>query len=65
VWHPANGVRPIFTIEAKLFALTSSVSRSPRTAGSNTSTTQEAAAMFIAVGKVSLDDCDMLMSSFG
>ena len=51
-------VRPTFTMLAHCFALPSSASRSCSTAGSIV-TMASAAAMCIAVGNVSLDDCDM------
>ncbi len=49
---------------AHCFAFASSASRSFSTSG-NSFTIASAAAMCIAVGNVSLDDCDMLTWSFG
>ena len=48
-----------------LLALVAIASRSAVTAGISRSFTFTAAAMFIAVGNVSFDDCDMLTWSFG
>ena len=42
-----------------------SASRSSRTAGSSRSFTERAAAMCMAVGNVSFEDCDMFTSSLG
>ena len=58
-------VRPIFTIPANSLPLASSASRSFFTAGSNRRAVSAAAAMCMAVGNVSLDDCDMFTSSLG
>src|SRR5215469_2828090 len=58
-------VRPIFTIFFHSPALAAIASRSSFTAGINCSFTFTAAAMFIAVGKESLVDCDKLTWSFG
>ncbi len=58
-------VRPIFTIPAKACALSSSASRRARTDGVRTWVICSTAAMCMAVGKVSLDDCDMLTWSLG
>jgi hypothetical protein len=52
-------VRPIFTIGSNSFALASSASRSFFTAGSSVRSVSSAAAIDIAPGNVSLDDCDM------
>src|SRR5882672_10624637 len=58
-------VRPILTISAhsKLFA--SIASCRAFTAGTKCCVTFTAAAMYIAEGKLSLDDCDMLTWSLG
>ncbi len=58
-------VRPIFTMSAKASALPASASRSARTEGSSTWVICSTAAMCMAVGKVSFDDCDMLTWSLG
>ena len=58
-------VRPIFTMSAKASALAASASRRARTEGSRTWTICSTAAMCMAVGKVSFDDCDMLTWSLG
>jgi len=58
-------VLPIFTTCSKLRAFASIALRSRFTAGISFSATCVAAAMCIAVGNVSFDDCDMLTSSFG
>jgi len=52
-------VRPIFTMSSHSAALAAIASRSAVTAGINRSLTLTAAAMCIADGKVSFDDCDM------
>ena len=58
-------VRPIFTMSAKASTFSASASRSARTDGSRTWVICSTAAMCMAVGKVSLDDCDMLTWSLG
>ncbi len=58
-------MRPIFTMSRNSSALRWSASRSACTDGSSRSATAVAAATCIAVGNVSLDDCDMFTSSFG
>ena len=58
-------VRPIFTMSAKASTLAARASRRARTEGTRTWTSCSTAAMCIAVGKVSLDDCDMLTWSLG
>ena len=58
-------VRPIFTISAKASALSARASRRARTEGSSAWTICSAAAMCMAVGKVSLEDCDMFTWSLG
>src|SRR5215831_10283308 len=58
-------VLPILTMFCHSVALAVIASRSPFTAGISRSLTFTAAAMFIAVGKESLDDCDMLTWSLG
>src|SRR4051794_20942510 len=52
-------------MSANAVALASSASRSARTDGSSRCRTSSTAAMFIAVGNVSFDDCDMFTWSFG
>ena len=52
-------------MSANSVALASSASRSSRTDGIRRCSTSSTAAMFIAVGKVSFDDCDMLTWSLG
>ena len=52
-------VRPIFTMSANSSARAASASRSCVTLGSRRRTIVSAAAMCMAVGNVSLDDCDM------
>mmetsp|Transcript_1228 Transcript_1228/g.2849 ORF Transcript_1228/g.2849 Transcript_1228/m.2849 type:complete len:259 (+) Transcript_1228:1126-1902(+) len=58
-------VRPIFTMCSQPRALASSSSRSSRSAGTSASLTSYAVATDMAVGNVSLDDCDMLTWSLG
>ncbi len=58
-------MRPILTMSANSSAFAASASRSRVTDGTNSWTTSSAAAMCMAVGKVSFDDCDMFTSSFG
>src|SRR6266446_7000148 len=53
-------VRPIFTMSSHSTALTAIALRSAATAGIKRSLTLTAAAMCIADGKESFDDCDML-----
>src|SRR6478609_5214551 len=52
-------------MSANSVAFASSASRSARTDGMRRCSTSSTAAMFMAVGKVSFDDCDMLTWSFG
>ncbi len=52
-------------MSANSSALAASASRSRVTDGTSSRTTSSAAAMCIAVGNVSFDDCDMFTSSFG
>ncbi len=58
-------VRPIFTMSAKSSTRFASASRSARTDGTSRFVTSSTAAMFMAVGNVSFDDCDMFTWSFG
>src|SRR5882757_4698644 len=58
-------VRPILTISAHAFALASIESCSARTAGISRTVVSTAAAMYIADGKLSFDDWDMLTWSLG
>ena len=58
-------VRPILTMSANSFALPSRTSRSFFTSGRSRSSISETAAMCIAVGNVSFEDCDLFTSSFG
>ena len=53
-------VRPILTMSSHSFALAAIASRSAVTAGTSRLVTLTAAAMYIADGKLSFDDCDML-----
>lgn len=58
-------VRPIFTILAHAEHLSTMAFRRAVTAGSRRRVTWTAAAMFIAVGKVSFEDFDMLTWPLG
>mmetsp|Transcript_11223 Transcript_11223/g.52090 ORF Transcript_11223/g.52090 Transcript_11223/m.52090 type:complete len:236 (-) Transcript_11223:324-1031(-) len=58
-------VRPIFTMLSHSRDFTSSSSRNSRSDGTRPSCTSYAVATDIAVGKVSLELCDMLTWSFG
>ena len=58
-------VRPILVMPANSTSLSCNASRKAATEGSRRCTISSAAAMCIAVGKVSFDDCDMLTWSFG
>ena len=59
-------MRPIFTMSVELLRLRRErVAQLRAPLGSSRCTISSAAAMCIAVGKVSFDDCDMLTSSFG
>jgi hypothetical protein len=58
-------VRPILTMPSHSLALAAIASCSAWTAGSSRPVTLTAAAMYIADGKVSFDDCDMLTWSLG
>src|SRR4051794_31181097 len=58
-------VRPILTISAHCTAFSAIASRSAVTAGRSRCVTFTTAAMYIADGKLSFDDCDMLTWSFG
>src|SRR3984957_19038058 len=58
-------VRPIFTIPSQSRDLLAIASRKAVTAGTRRSLELSAAAMYIAEGKESFDDCDMLTWSFG
>src|SRR6516225_10382439 len=58
-------VRPIFTMSFHSSAFAAMASRRPVTASSNRPVTFTAAAMYIAEGNVSFDDCDMFTWSFG
>ena len=58
-------VRPILTMFSNCLALAAMASRTCSTAGIRTRSTRSAAAMCMAVGNVSFDDCDMLTSSLG
>ena len=58
-------VRPILVMPANSSSFWCSASRSAATDGSNRCTISSTAAMCMAVGKVSFDDCDMLTWSLG
>src|SRR6516165_2368218 len=58
-------VRPILTMSFHSSAFAMMASRRPVTAGSNRPVTFTAAAMYIADGNVSFDDCDMFTWSLG
>ena len=58
-------VRPILTMSFHSSTFAAIASRSAFTAGISRCFTLTAAAMFIAEGNVSFDDCDMLTWSFG
>ena len=58
-------VRPILTMSCQAWALAFRPSRRFRTAGIRVQTTPMAAAIYMAEGKVSLEDWDMLTSSLG
>ena len=58
-------VRPILTMSFHCSALAAIASCSALTAGISRCFTFSAAAMYIADGKESFDDCDMLTSSLG
>src|SRR5437588_2395668 len=58
-------VRPILTISWNCFALAAMASRTVLADGINAFFTRSAAAICIAAGNVSLDDCDMLTWSLG
>ena len=58
-------VRPILVTPAYSRSLSASASRSAVTEGSSRCTISSMAAMCIAVGNVSLDDCDMFTWSLG
>ena len=58
-------MRPDFTTVRHCRALAASDSCNTSIAGINWRTAASVAAMCVAVGKVSLDDCDMLTSSLG
>jgi hypothetical protein len=58
-------VRPIFTMSIHSLAFAAIASRRPVTAGSSRPVTFTAAAMYIAEGNVSFDDCDIFTWSFG
>ena len=58
-------VRPILMMSLKALALRSSVSRSAVTFGISSAVAETAAAMCMAVGNESFDDCDMLTWSLG
>jgi hypothetical protein len=58
-------VRPILMMSFQAAALAAMASRKALTAGMSRLFTLTAAAMYMAEGKESLDDCAMLTSSFG
>ena len=58
-------VRPLFTMPSFSFSSVLKVSISLSRAGNTLSSIPTTAAMLIAVGKVSLDDCDIFISSLG
>src|SRR5260370_1036316 len=58
-------VRPIFTMSFHAWALALRASRRAVTAGIRRCFTLTAAAIFMAVGNVSFDDCAIFTSSFG
>ena len=58
-------VRPILTTSWNSFALAAIASCTLRIAGISVFFTRSAAAMCIAAGNVSFDDCDMFTSSLG
>ena len=58
-------VRPILVMSANSTARTCSASRNAATERSSRNTISSAAAMCMAVGNVSFDDCDMLTWSLG
>src|ERR1700681_4954517 len=58
-------LRPILLMSSHSFALAAIESRNAVTAGTRRLTTPTAAAMYIADGKLSFDDCDMFTCSLG
>ena len=58
-------VRPIFVMSENATSFSCSASRNAVTEGKSRCTISSTAAMCIAVGNVSFDDCDMLTSSLG
>src|SRR5215831_4184973 len=58
-------VRPILTMSFHSFAFAETASRSSFNAGISRCFTLTAAAMFMADGKESFDDCDIFTWSFG
>src|SRR5262245_27102875 len=58
-------VRPVLTMSFHASALVASASRSAASDGNSRCLVAIAAAMYIADGKVSFEDCDMLTWSFG
>ena len=61
MWRPACGVRPILTMSFHAWSTFAAIaSCSAFTAGINRCFTLTAAAMFIAEGNESFDDCAML-----
>ena len=58
-------VRPILTMSCHACAFAAIASCNARTAGTRRPVTPIAAAMYIADGKVSFEDCDMLTWSLG
>src|SRR6266403_4484611 len=58
-------VRPVLTTSIHSLALVSMAAASASACGSRCSSNSSTAAMYIAVGKVSFDDCPILTLSFG
>src|SRR6516165_5963483 len=58
-------VRPIFTMSCQASAFTAMASRKPVTAGSSRPFTLTAAAIYVADGNESFEDCDMFTWSLG